>query len=139
MAPAPLPSPPFSVSLTDAQGIVSRAWQNWLQSVQNRLGGQSDKVDAAYQAAKGAAAASAEVVAGAGLQGGGRIGPNAALGLYLAVTSVANLPTSAGEGDWAYALDGRKAGEAAGSGTGVPCWRSNGAWMAVDSGAAVAA
>jgi len=55
------------------------------------------------------------------------------------VTCQANLPSSAAEGDWAYALNGRKTGEAAGAGTGVPCWRSNGAWIAVDSGAAVTA
>jgi hypothetical protein len=136
MAASPLPTPPFSQQVLDG-GFFSRAWQTWLQSVQTRLGGTFDKVEAAYKVANAAAPASAEVVAGAGLQGGGQVGPNVGLGLYLAITSVANLPTSAAEGDWAYAIDGRKAGEAAGSGTGVPVWRSNSGWYAIDSGAAV--
>ncbi len=139
MPATPLFSPPFNVALTDAKGMVSRAWQPVLQGLFNRTGGAFDKVQAAFSTAAAAAPAAAEVVAGAGLQGGGAIGPNAAVALYAAVTSVANLPASAGEGDWAYAMDGRKAGEAAGSGTGVPVWWSNGVWNAVDSGAAVAA
>ncbi|MBV8683782.1 MAG: hypothetical protein JO111_12985 [Caulobacteraceae bacterium] len=130
-------APPFSVPLTDAQGYVSRAWQPVIQTLYARTGGAFDKVHAGYALARAAAPASAEVVAGAGLQGGGQIGPNAPVALYAAMTSVANLPSSAAVGDWAYAIDGRKLGEAAGAGTGVPCWWSNGAWFAVDSGAAV--
>jgi hypothetical protein len=137
MPATPVSTPPFSRPLTDSGGFVTRAWIPVIQTLFARTGGNFDKVEAAYSAAKAAAPASAEVVAGAGLQGGGQVGPNVGLGLYLAVTSVANLPTSAAEGDWAYALDGRKTGEAAGSGTGVPCWWSNSAWIAVDSGAAV--
>lgn len=32
------------------------------------------------------------------------------------------------EGQWAFALDGRKTGEGAAAGTGVPCYFSNGQW-----------
>jgi hypothetical protein len=137
VAATPVSAPPFSVPLTDTQGYVSRAWQPVLQALFARTGGVFDKVEAAYAAAQAAAPASAEVVAGAGLQGGGQVGPNVGVSMYLAVTDVSGLPASAAEGDWAYALNGRKTGEAAGAGTGVPCWRSNGAWVAVDSGAAV--
>lgn len=138
MPSTPVSTPPFSVPLTDAQGFVSRAWQPVIQALFARTGGPFDKIEAAYVAAKAAAPAKAEVVAGSGLQGGGQIGPNAGLGLYTAMADVAGLPSSGAEGDWAYALNGRKTGEAAGSGTGVPCWWSAGAWIAVDSGAAVA-
>jgi hypothetical protein len=139
MAATPISAPPFGVPLTDSQGYVSRAWQPVLQALFQRTGGNFDKVEAAYAASQAAAPGTAEVVAGAGLQGGGQVGPNVGLSLYLARTDVASLPTSAAEGDWAYALNGRKTGEAAGSGTGVPVWWSNGHWVAVDSGAAVAA
>jgi hypothetical protein len=137
MATTPVSTPPFSVPLTDTQGYVSRAWQPVLQALFARTGGNFDKVEAAYTTAQQAVPATAEVVAGAGLQGGGRVGPNVGLSLYVAITNVANLPTSAAEGDWVYALNGRKTGEAAGAGTGVPCWSSNNVWIAVDSGAAV--
>jgi hypothetical protein len=137
MPSTPVSAPPFSVALTDAQGFVSRAWQPVIQALFARTGGSFDKVEAAYATARSAAPATAEIVAGPGLQGGGQIGPNAPIAFYAAITSVADLPSLGAEGDWAYALNGRKAGEAAGSGTGVPCWWSNGAWIAVDSGAAV--
>jgi hypothetical protein len=139
MAVTTTPRPPFHVPLTDAQGFVQPAWQPFVQALYDKTGGQADKVDAAYQAAASAAPASSEVVAGAGLQGGGAIGGNTGVTLYVAVTAVAMLPTSAAEGDWAYALNGRKIGEGSGSGTGLPVWWSNGAWYAVDSGAAVTA
>jgi hypothetical protein len=135
---ASLPLPPFNQPVLDGQ-FLSRAWQNWAQAVQAALGGRTDKVAAAYDAAMAAAPASAEVVAGAGLQGGGQVGPNVGLGLYLAVTAVANLPATADQGDWAYAIDGRKTGEGSGAGTGVPVWWSNTGWYAVDSGALVTA
>jgi hypothetical protein len=127
-----LPTPPFSVPVLDG-AFLSRTWQTWVQSVQTRLGGTNDNVAQALTTAQGAASASAEVVAGAGLQGGGAVGPNVGVALYAAVTSVALLPASAGEGDWAYALNGRKTGEAAGAGTGVPVFWSAGAWNAVSS------
>jgi hypothetical protein len=42
--------------------------------------------------------------------------------------AVASLPASPQEGYIAYATNGRKVGEGAGSGTGVPVYFSNGAW-----------
>jgi hypothetical protein len=42
--------------------------------------------------------------------------------------SVGELPASAAEGQLAYAADGRKAGEEAGEGTGIPVYWSDGAW-----------
>jgi hypothetical protein len=53
--------------------------------------------------------------------------------------TVANLPSGAAVGSWAYATDGRKAGEGAGSGTGVMVFRDASNWIAVDTGATVAA
>jgi len=139
MAETQLPAPPFAVGFLSG-GLIAPAWQSWLLAVWNRLGGKDDKVEAAYAAASAAAPATTEVVAGAGLQQGGQLAGNVALELYVAMTNVAELPTSGNNvGDWAYALDGRKVGEASGSGTGVPVWWSQSAWYAVDSGAVVSA
>jgi hypothetical protein len=139
MAETQLPAPPFAVGFLSG-GLIAPAWQSWLLAVWNRLGGKDDKVEAAYSAASAAAPATTEVVAGAGLQQGGQLAGNVALELYVAMTNVAELPTSGNNvGDWAYALDGRKVGEASGSGTGVPVWWSQSAWYAVDSGAVVSA
>ena len=41
---------------------------------------------------------------------------------------VVQLPTAPGEGSIAFATNGRKQGEGAGAGTGVPCYYSNGLW-----------
>jgi len=139
MADTQVPAPPFAVSFLVGRQIAP-AWQSWLLAVWNRLGGQTDKVEAAYRAASAAAPATTEVVAGAGLQQGGQLAGNVALELYVAMTNVASLPTTGvNVGDWAYALDGCKVGETAGSGTGVPVWWSRTAWYAVDSGAVVSA
>lgn len=43
------------------------------------------------------------------------------------------------EGQMAYALDGRKVGEGAGTGTGVPCYFSNGLWRVFSTDAQVLA
>lgn len=52
--------------------------------------------------------------------------------------TVANLPTSAVLGQQAWASNGRKPGEGAGSGTGVPVtWDASGVWFSLYSGAAV--
>ena len=79
------------------------------------------------------------MIAGAGLYGAGSaLSGNVALSLYKSKTSVANLPAANNiEGEWAYATDGRKPGEAAEAGTGAPCFWSNGQWVAATSGAAV--
>lgn len=63
-----------------------------------------------------------------------------ALRSLIAVTepvTVATLSTTATPGDLAYASDGRKAGEGAGSGTGVLVFRDATDWIAVDTGAPV--
>jgi hypothetical protein len=86
-----------------------------------------------------AAPGTAEVVAGAGLQGGGQVGPNVGISLYAAITTVALLPTAANVGDWAFATNARKPGEAGGAGTGAPVVWSNGGWISAFSGAAVTA
>jgi hypothetical protein len=56
----------------------------------------------------------------------------------LPVYTVANLPTGAA-GMVAYASNGRKTGEGAGAGTGVPVYFSNAAWRVYSTDAAVAA
>lgn len=53
--------------------------------------------------------------------------------------AVAALPVSPTEGTFAFATDGRKVGETAGHGTGVPVYFSNGAWRVFSTDAAVAA
>lgn len=53
--------------------------------------------------------------------------------------AVASLPAVTGTGWLAYATNGRKVGEGAGSGTGVPVYYSNGAWRVFSTDAAVAA
>lgn len=111
-----------------------RLWQ----ALVSRTGGESDKVDAAHTLAIGAVPQGTQVVAGGGLQVGGALGGNVGVALYAAIALTAYLPTTGVvEGDWAYALDGRKPGEAAGAGTGVPVWRSRSSWYAVSSGAVV--
>lgn len=49
----------------------------------------------------------------------------------------ANLPSSADEGVTAFVTNGRKVGEAAGAGTGVPVYFSNGAWRVYSTDQAV--
>jgi hypothetical protein len=53
--------------------------------------------------------------------------------------AVASLPAAGTAGRVAYASDGRKAGEGAGSGTGVLVFDDGSNWIAVDTGATVAA
>lgn len=60
--------------------------------------------------------------------------PQPNVGVY----TVATLPTGE-EADLAYASDGRKAGEGAASGTGVLVFYDGSNWIAVDTGATVAA
>jgi hypothetical protein len=50
----------------------------------------------------------------------------------------AALPATAGTGTMAYCTNGRKPGEGAGAGTGVPVWYNvSGVWFSVCSGLAV--
>lgn len=55
--------------------------------------------------------------------------------------TVAALPSTevVHAGDLAYATNGRKAGQVAGAGTGVLVFNDGATWIAVDSGATVAA
>lgn len=57
----------------------------------------------------------------------------------LASFTVATLPTTATPGQVAYASNGRKSGEAAAAGTGVPVYYSNSAWRVQSTDAAVQA
>lgn len=66
----------------------------------------------------------------------GRIASNVPVGLPS--YTVAGLPTGTA-GDVAYASNGRKNGEGAGAGTGVMVFKDGTAWIACDTGAAVAA
>jgi hypothetical protein len=123
-----------------ATGKLTRYGYEVLRALLERTGGQSDKVDAAHVIASAAVPQGTEVIGSGGLKQGGALGGNVGVTLYMAATAVAMLPTvKAGEGDWAYALDGLKPGETAGSGTGVPVFWSNGGWVSACSGAAVSA
>ena len=51
--------------------------------------------------------------------------------------TVAALPSTSTIGQMAFATNGRKVGEAAGAGTGVPVYWSNGAWRVYSTDAAV--
>lgn len=103
------------------------------------------QVAAAANAALAAASAEEAVLkdrrvnAGAGLSGGGNLGADIAVRLYVAMDIVASLPAIATPGAWAYATNGRKSGEGAGVGTGLPvCWDGSN-WIAPWSSAAVTA
>lgn len=134
-----LPPPPLQLPMNDAGGAISRAWSAFFTGLYNRVGGTVDKVDTAHTLAVAAAPQATEVIAAGGLQVGGDLTGNVAVALYVVLTSVALLPASAGLGEWAYAMDGRKNGEGAGAGTGTPVWWDGTAWIAPDTGASVAA
>ena len=135
-----VPIPPYASPLL-VNGQLNRLWRNFFTGLYEAVGGRGgDKVAAAYDLAVGAAPQSTQIIAGAGLYGADDLVGNASIALYKYKTSVANLgATNNIEGEWAYATNGRKPGEGAGSGTGVPCFWSNGNWIAVTSGVAVTA
>ncbi|HXV00659.1 MAG TPA: hypothetical protein VG166_09185 [Caulobacteraceae bacterium] len=141
MASVNVPTLDYNAQLVDpASGKLTRYGYELFRSLQERTGGQSDKVDAAHAIASAAVPQVTEVIGSGGLQEGGALGGNIGVSLYMAYAAVADLPTAkAGEGDWAYALDGRKPGETTGSGTGVPCFWSSGGWISACDGAAVSA
>lgn len=138
MAATRVPPPPFSTPFLDGR-FVSNAWQFFITAVYDAIYGEgSDKIEAAHTTALAAVPQTTQVVAGGGLHDGGALGGNVAVTFYKIKTAVATLPASGnGEGDWAYALDGRKPGEGVSAGTGVPCFWSTGHWIAATSGAAV--
>ncbi|MBA3811527.1 MAG: hypothetical protein H0X27_07780 [Caulobacteraceae bacterium] len=140
MPARPVPQPNWAWPIEDGSGLASRWFRDLVQALYERVGGQSDKVDAAHALGTGAVARGMQVIAAGGLQVGGALGGNVGLAFYRAVDAVAALPTAGlAPGDWAYALNGRKNGEGTGAGTGVPVFWDGAAWKAVDTGATVAA
>jgi hypothetical protein len=139
MAAEAIPRPSFNLPIVGKDGRASVWFGYWIDAVRDRLGGDVDKVDAAYQTAKAAAPQSRQVVAVGGLQAGGSLTDNVAVTFYVKIGPAASLPTlGLNVGDWAYATDGCKPGESTGAGTGAPVWWDiSGAWFAVTSGAAV--
>ena len=140
MAAQIVPPPDYSRPFVDGKGFLTQWASWWISNLYDRTGGTTDKVEAAHSLASNAAPQATQVVAAGGLQVGGDLSGNVGLALYRVKCAVADLPATGNtEGDWAYALNGRKTGEGSGAGTGVPVWWSNGAWVAADSGATVAA
>jgi hypothetical protein len=135
-----VPAPPVRVPLVDRDGMVTRPWFAHFTARHEQAGGSSDKIDAAHAAAVAAVPRTTQVVASGGLHVGGALSDNVGVAFYRAVTVVGSLPGAGNaDGDWAYALDGRKPGEGAGAGTGVPCFWSAMHWVAVTSGIGVTA
>jgi hypothetical protein len=138
--PAIDPGLPF---INPATGQLTRYGERVLRGLVGRTGGATDKVEQAHAMASAAVPQGTVVAAAGGLQVGGALGDpdsgNVGVALYMAVTGVALLPAGATEGDWAYAVDGCKPGESSGSGTGVPVFWSDTAWISACSGAAVTA
>lgn len=135
-----IPLPDFKRAWIDDQGRPTTHMQFVIRGFDRRLGGRTDKLNATKTTADAAAPGTAEVVPGAGLQGGGAIGVNAAVSLYCYEGPVAGLSSlSQRTGDWAYATNGRKAGEGAGSGSGTPVWFDGASWIAPDTGTGVTA
>lgn len=135
----PVPQPDFGLPFVDGAGRLSRWAKAWMQAASKLLDGATTPLATTHALASSAVPQGTEVVAAGGLQHGGALGGNVGVALYVVFDAVAGLPASAGLGDWAYALDGRKNGEGSGSGSGTPCWWDGTAWIAPDTGAAVAA
>jgi hypothetical protein len=140
MAATHVPALDYAARIVEpSTGRLTPYGDAFFRALLGRTGGASDKVDAAHALAGAAVPQSRQVVGAGGLQNGGGLAANVGLTLYRTIDALANLPTTAvSEGDWAYALDGRKPGEGAGAGTGVPCFWSQGGWISACSGAAVA-
>jgi hypothetical protein len=138
MTAVPILPPTDAQPLVSEHGVLTVWGLRLLRALYDRLGGVIDKVDAAYELALAAVPQSTVIAAAGGLKTGGALSANVGVTLYAAMTSVALLPSVGNSpGDWAYALDGRKPGEGAGAGTGVPCFWSAGNWYAATSGAVV--
>ncbi len=135
-----VPEPDFTQPFVDGDRFLTRWARHFLTGLYNRVGQDQDKVDVAHTAALAAVPQGTQVVASGGLAIGGALGGNVGVALYKVVTNVAGLPTVNNLGDWANAMDGRKNGEGAASGTGTPVyWDRSGAWKTLDTGATVAA
>lgn len=130
----PVSRPNWAWAITESDGHAARWFRALVQSI-------IDTINATHATAGSAVQQGSQVVTAGGLQGGGAFGGNVGLALYRAIDSVAVVTALTGmaPGDWAFALDGRKNGEAAGAGTGTPCYWDGVAWRAVDTGATVAA
>lgn len=139
MVAVDVPALDYAAQLVEpASGRLTPYGDAFLRSLLRRTGDASDKVEAAHALASVAVPQIRQVVGAGGLQNGGGLAANVGLTLYRSIDALANLPVTAiSEGDWAYALDGRKPGEGAGAGTGVPCFWSQGGWLSACSGAAV--
>ena len=124
----------FSQPLVDREGFATKPFRDLINSVTTQL-------NAASTLATNAVPNTRRVVSSGGLKAGGALTGDVGIALYRAFASVANLPTTGNAiGDWAYALDGRRTGQGAGAGTGVPVfWIAANQWIAADSGAVVAA
>ena len=126
---------PFNASqpIVGPDGHPTKPFRDWMEAVRQALNSASDLATAAVPASR-------NVVAAGGLQVGGALSDDVGVALYKIYCVVSALPTTGNlNGDWAYALNGRKVGETAGNGTGVPAWWSGSNWYAVDSGVVVAA
>ena len=136
-----VPAPPVNVPLVGKDGIITRPWYAHFTARHEQAGGAIDKIDAASIAALAAVPKTTNVVGSGGLHSvASSLASDVGVTLYKAFTTVALLPTAGNAtGDWVYAFNGRKPGEAAGLGTGVPCFYSAGNWVAVTSGATVTA
>ena len=128
--------PPFNFSqpLVDGDGHALKPFRDWITAV-------TTQHNATATLAGNAVPNTRRIVASGGLKVGGALTQDVGVALYRVQASVANLPTTGNAiGDWAYALDGRRTGQGAGAGTGVPVfWIGTNHWIAADSGAVVAA
>jgi len=128
-----LPTFNFAYPVVDADGRPTKPFRDWMTAV-------TAQQNAAAALAASAVPSSRNIVAAGGLHVGGNLGADVGIVLYRAVAPVAALPTTGNaQGDFAYAVNGRKAGEGSGSGTGLPVWWSGTSWFAIDSGLVVAA
>lgn len=120
-------------AIVDPKGKATQYFMGWINDLIDVVMVSKVKSDAAVDVTR-------NVIASGGLHGGGNLTDEIGVWLYRAKSAVAGLPSlGMSEGDWAYALDGRKPGEGAGAGTGLPVYRSGGAWMSIHSGSAVTA
>ena len=99
----------FAAPITDADGHATHTYRTWMTAV-------TTAVNSALTLAQAAVPGSRRVIAAGGLQVGGTLQSDVGVALYKIKTTVAQLPTTTtAAGDWAYALDGCKPGEAGGA------------------------